>query len=125
MAAPRSPGRRGGPPRRGSPSGRWPTAARPTARTAAANADANLVRNVWSYAIIFCGHFPDQTYTYTQEEAEDETRGGWYVRQLLGAANIEGGPLFHVTSGNLGYQVEHHLFPDMPSTPLRRDRAHR
>ena len=31
-------------------------------------------------------------------------------------ANIEGGPLFHVISGNLGYQVEHHLFPDMPST---------
>ena len=42
--------------------------------------------------------------------------GGWYVRQLSGAANIEGGPLFHVASGNLGYQVEHHLFPDLPST---------
>ncbi len=38
------------------------------------------------------------------------------MRQLCGAANIEGGPLFHVISGNLGYQVEHHLFPDMPST---------
>ena len=24
--------------------------------------------------------------------------------------------MFHVASGNLGYQVEHHLFPDMPST---------
>jgi linoleoyl-CoA desaturase len=35
---------------------------------------------------------------------------------LLGSANIEGGPLFHVISGNLGFQVEHHLFPDMPST---------
>ena len=77
---------------------------------------ANLIRNVWSYAIIFCGHFPDQTYIFTQEETEDETRGGWYVRQLLGAANIDGGPMFHVISGNLGYQVEHHLFPDMPST---------
>ena len=75
-----------------------------------------MVRNVWSYAIIFCGHFPDQTYTFSQEEVEDETRGGWYVRQLVGAANIEGSPLFHVASGNLGYQVEHHLFPDMPST---------
>ena len=75
-----------------------------------------MIRNVWSYAIIFCGHFPDQTYTFSQEEAEDESRGGWYVRQLVGAANIEGSPLFHVASGNLGYQVEHHLFPDMPST---------
>jgi linoleoyl-CoA desaturase len=84
--------------------------------TATADAAANFVRNIWSYAIIFCGHFPDQTYTFTQEETEDETTGARYVRQLLGAANIEGSPLFHVISGNLGYQVEHHLYPDMPST---------
>jgi len=84
--------------------------------TAKANATANLVRNVWAYAIIFCGHFPDQTYTFSQEEVEDESPGGWYVRQLTGAANIEGSPLFHVASGNLGYQVEHHLFPDLPSS---------
>jgi fatty acid desaturase len=88
----------------------------PFVRTLQANALANVIRNVWSYAIIFCGHFPDQTYTFTQEDTNDETRGGWYVRQLTGAANIDGGPLFHVMSGNLGYQVEHHLFPDMPST---------
>jgi fatty acid desaturase len=88
----------------------------PFKRTLTANVVANLMRNVWSYAIIFCGHFPDQTFTFTQEETADETRGGWYVRQLLGAANIDGGPMFHVISGNLGYQVEHHLYPDMPST---------
>jgi fatty acid desaturase len=88
----------------------------PFRRTLTANALANIIRNVWSYGIIFCGHFPDQTYTFTPEEVADETRGGWYVRQLSGAANIDGGPLFHVISGNLGYQVEHHLYPDMPST---------
>jgi linoleoyl-CoA desaturase len=81
-----------------------------------ADVAANIVRNFWSNAIIFCGHFPDQTYTFSQEEVEDESKGGWYVRQLLGAANIEGSAFFHVASGNLGYQVEHHLFPDMPST---------
>ena len=74
------------------------------------------MRNVWSNAIIFCGHFPDQTFTFTEEEVEDETRGGWYVRQLIGAANIDGSPLFHVMSGNLSFQVEHHLYPDMPSS---------
>ena len=88
----------------------------PFKRTASANFTANLIRNVWAYAIIFCGHFPDQTYTFTQEETADESRGAWYVRQLVGAANIDGGPIFHVVSGNLGYQVEHHLFPDLPST---------
>ena len=94
-------------------------AARSSARSRAtlkADATANVVRNVWAYAIIFCGHFPDQTYTFSKEETEDESRGAFYVRQLLGAANIEGSPMFHVLSGNLGYQVEHHLYPDMPST---------
>jgi len=85
-------------------------------RTLAADALANVIRNVWAHAIIFCGHFPDQTYTFSEEEVENETRGGWYVRQLIGAANIDGSPLFHVISGNLGYQVEHHLYPDMPSS---------
>ncbi|TNM46132.1 acyl-CoA desaturase [Nocardioides albidus] len=85
-------------------------------RTLAANATANVVRNVWAYAIIFCGHFPDQAYTFTEEEAADESMGAWYVRQLIGAANIEGGDTFHLMSGNLSFQVEHHLFPDMPSS---------
>jgi fatty acid desaturase len=84
--------------------------------TLSADFTANIVRNVWAYVIIFCGHFPDQTYTFSEKDVENETRGGFYVRQLLGAANIEGSPLFHVISGNLGYQVEHHLYPDMPST---------
>jgi fatty acid desaturase len=88
----------------------------PFLRTLTADVAANIIRNVWSYAIIFCGHVPDQTYTFTEEETKDETRAAWYIRQLTGAANIDGGPLFHVLSGNLGYQVEHHLYPDMPST---------
>jgi linoleoyl-CoA desaturase len=85
-------------------------------QTLAANFTANLVRNVWSNAIIFCGHFPDQAYTYTQEEAADESRGAWYLRQLLGSANIDGSSTFHLMSGNLSYQVEHHLYPDLPSS---------
>ena len=84
--------------------------------TLTANFTANIIRNVWAYAIIFCGHFPDQCYTFSEEETENEGRGGFYLRQLLGSANIEGSPIFHVMAGNLGYQVEHHIFPDMPSS---------
>ncbi len=87
-------------------------------RVLAANFTSNIVRNVWAYSIIFCGHFPDQTYTFSLDEVDldDEDKGRWYVRQLIGAANIDGSAFFHVMSGNLGYQVEHHLYPDMPST---------
>jgi len=83
--------------------------------TLAGNITANLVRNVWTYSIIFCGHFPAGVQTFTPEETAEETRGEWYVRQMLGSANITGSPLFHIMSGNLSHQIEHHLFPDLPA----------
>ena len=83
--------------------------------TLAGNLTANAVRNVWAFMIIFCGHFPEGTHEFTLEETEGETRGQWYVRQLLGSANLTGGPLFHIMSGNLSHQIEHHLFPDLPA----------
>ncbi|WP_374358117.1 fatty acid desaturase [Pseudoduganella danionis] len=82
---------------------------------AGANAVANIVRNLWTYLIIFCGHFPMDVHVFTKAEVENETRAHWYVRQLLGSCNISGGKLFHIMSGNLSHQIEHHLFPDMPS----------
>ena len=71
----------------------WPLLTGPSAPlTFAGNAVANLARNLWSFTIIFCGHFPDGVATFTEEEAADESRGGWYLRQLLGSANIERRP---------------------------------
>jgi fatty acid desaturase len=94
----------------------WPLATGPAAlSTLAANATAGVVRNVWSFTIIFCGHFPAGTYEFSLDESTDEARGHWYFRQLLGSANIEGSRLFHLMSGNLSHQIEHHLFPDLPA----------
>ena len=94
----------------------WPLLSGPSALTTlTANLTANLARNVWTHTIIFCGHFPDGVAQFTEEQAEGETRGGWYVRQLLGSANLEGSELFHVMTGRLSFQIEHHLFPDLPS----------
>ena len=83
--------------------------------TLAGNVTANFVRNVWAFAIIFCGHFPSGVESFTEEETENESRGQWYYRQMLGSANIKGSPLFHVLTGNLSHQIEHHLFPDLPA----------
>jgi NADPH-dependent stearoyl-CoA 9-desaturase len=79
------------------------------------NLSANALRNVWTFMIIFCGHFPDGTHEFSEAEVEQETRGDWYVRQMLGSANLTGGRLFHILCGNLSYQIEHHLFPDIPA----------
>jgi fatty acid desaturase len=84
-------------------------------RALAANVVANLVRNVWVHTVVFCGHLPEGAETFTEEQYLGETRGGWYRRQLLGSCNLEGGRLFHLLTGNLSFQIEHHLFPDLPS----------
>jgi linoleoyl-CoA desaturase len=83
--------------------------------TLAANATANLVRNIWTHSVIMCGHFPAGVETFTRASIEGETRGEWYLRQMLGAGNITGGPFFHLMTGNLSFQIEHHLYPDLPS----------
>lgn len=81
----------------------------------AGNLAANLARNVWACAVIFNGHFPEGVEQYPESVLEQETRGQWYVRQLLGSANFSGGRLLHIMSGNLSFQIEHHLFPDLPA----------
>ena len=83
--------------------------------TVTANLTANVVRNIWTHSVIMCGHFPSGVQTFTKDSIEGETRDEWYLRQMLGAANIDGGPLMHLMSGNLSFQIEHHLFPDLPS----------
>ncbi|QYJ05823.1 acyl-CoA desaturase [Nocardioides panacisoli] len=84
--------------------------------TLAANAVANLTRNIWSHSVIMCGHFPEGVETFELNSIpDDETRGEWYLRQMLGSANISGSPAMHVMTGNLSHQIEHHLFPDLPS----------
>ena len=83
--------------------------------TIAANATANLIRNLWTHSVIMCGHFPKGVETFERTSIEGETRGEWYLRQMLGSANIDGNRAMHIMTGNLSYQIEHHLFPDLPS----------
>ncbi|MGB7868532.1 MAG: fatty acid desaturase [Mycobacterium sp.] len=79
------------------------------------NALANLLRNLWAYAVICCGHFADGAEKFTPEALKGETKAQWYLRQMLGSANFRAGPVMAFMSGNLCYQIEHHLYPDLPS----------
>jgi linoleoyl-CoA desaturase len=83
-------------------------------RTLAATVAANVIRNVWVHTVVFMGHIPEGAETFTEEQYEGETRGGWYARQLSGSCNLDGSPLFHVMTGHLSFQIEHHLYPDLP-----------
>lgn len=81
----------------------------------AGNLGANLIRNLWSSTVIFCGHFTQDAETFTEAECENESKGHWYLRQLTGSSNFTGGTLVHLLSGHLSYQIEHHVFPDLPA----------
>jgi NADPH-dependent stearoyl-CoA 9-desaturase len=83
--------------------------------TLAANLTANLIRNLWTHSVIMCGHFPEGVQTYEKTSIDGETRAQWYLRQMLGSANISGSKWMHFMTGNLSFQIEHHLFPDLPS----------
>ncbi len=83
--------------------------------TITANFSANVMRNLWTHSVIMCGHFPAGIETFTKQSIRGETRGEWYLRQMLGAGNISGSKAMHLMTGNLSYQIEHHLFPDLPS----------
>ncbi len=93
----------------------WPVAL----QVLTGNAIANVLRNLWTSTIIFCGHFTDGIHTFRENEIKGESRGQWYYRQILGSSNIKGGKLFHIMTGHLSHQVEHHLFPDVPAPRYR------
>lgn len=96
--------------------GLFPVLAGPSAPfVLAGNLSANLLRNVWAFLVIYCGHFPEGVQTYRTVDVEGETRAEWFLRQIRGSANIEGSRWFHILAGNLSHQIEHHLFPDLPS----------
>lgn len=79
------------------------------------NLIANLIRNVWTYAVIFCGHFTTDVETFPKSVLKNETRAHWYLRQVRGSSNLSGSFLLNVMTGNLSHQIEHHLFPDVPA----------
>lgn len=79
------------------------------------NVVANILRNLWTYTIIFCGHFTADVETFPKDSVAGESRGHWYLRQLRGSSNLTGGRLMNLMSGNLSHQIEHHFFPDVPA----------
>jgi NADPH-dependent stearoyl-CoA 9-desaturase len=83
-------------------------------RTLGANVFANGLRSAWAYIVIVCGHFVDGAEKFSPSVLEGETKPQWYLRQMLGTANFRAGKVLGFMTGNLCYQIEHHLFPDLP-----------
>lgn len=88
-------------------------------QTLLANASALALRNIWIFAIAVCSHYPEGLDVYDEEVLDNETRAQWYSRQVRGTANIDGSRLLHILTGHHTHHIEHHLFPNLPSSRYR------
>lgn len=79
---------------------------------------AELLTNVHTFAVIAPNHAGEDLYRFTAPPSE---RAEWFLRQVLGTTNFStGGDARDFLHGFLSYQIEHHLFPDLPPLQYQR-----
>ena len=79
---------------------------------------AELLTNLHTFAIIAPNHAGDDLYRFTTSSRD---RREWFLRQVLGTVNFNtGGDVRDFLHGFLNYQIEHHLFPDLPPLQYQR-----
>ena len=79
---------------------------------------AEVMRDVYSAATIYCGHVGDDVASYPIG-TKAQTRGQWYAMQIASANNFEVSRPISILCGGLDLQIEHHLFPTLPPERLR------
>ena len=73
---------------------------------------AEWLSNLHTFAIIVPNHAGDDLQRF---DGPPKNRADWFVRQVRGSVNFRtGGDLNDFLHGFLNYQIEHHLFPDLP-----------
>ena len=73
---------------------------------------AEAFTNLHSFLVIVPNHSADDIYMFSEPY---KGQGEFYLRQIMGSVNYNtGSDLIDYAHGFLNYQVEHHLFPDMP-----------
>jgi len=73
---------------------------------------AELFTNIHSFMVIVPNHSAEDIYMFEKPTEED---GEFYLRQIMGSVNYNtGSNLIDFGHGWLNYQIEHHLFPNLP-----------
>jgi len=73
---------------------------------------AELFANLHSFLVIVPNHSAEDIYQFSTAH---KTQGEYYLRQIMGSVNYNTGTdLVDFLHGFLNYQIEHHLFPNMP-----------
>ena len=74
--------------------------------------------NYYSAATIYCGHVGEGVKEYSQG-TRARNRGEWYCMQVEGSQNFDVPLPVSILCGALDRQIEHHLFPRLPTNRLR------
>ena len=78
---------------------------------------AELITNVHAFFIIVPNHAGDDVYRFDDHFKD---RGDFALRQVTGSVNYTGGSdLADFLQGYLNYQIEHHVWPDLPMLKYR------
>lgn len=84
---------------------------------------AEVITNLWAFGTIVPSHAGDDTIRF---DRDPQSRGEKYARQILGTVNYTLGDesflgdVHDYLHGFLNYQIEHHLFPDLPPLAYKR-----
>jgi len=73
---------------------------------------AEYVANIHSFLVIVPNHSAEDIYMFNEPH---KSQGEFYLRQIMGSVNYKtGSDPIDFAQGWLNYQVEHHLFPNLP-----------
>jgi len=79
---------------------------------------AEYVANLHSFLVIVPNHSAEDIYMFSEPY---QSTGEFYLRQIMGSVNYNtGSDLKDFVHGFLNYQIEHHLFPNMPHSYYQR-----
>ena len=79
---------------------------------------AEFYANLHSFVVIVPNHSAEDIYRF---EEPHKSQGEFYLRQIMGSVNYNtGSDLIDFSHGWLNYQIEHHLFPNLPLSQYQR-----
>jgi fatty acid desaturase len=79
---------------------------------------ADVITNIHTFFVVGPNHAGDDLYRFDEAPG---SRGEFFVRQVIGSVNYRtGGDVCDFAHLWLNYQIEHHLFPDVPMLAYRR-----
>jgi linoleoyl-CoA desaturase len=78
---------------------------------------SSLMTSIFTAAVNYCGHVGERVHDFGPD-TKAHSRGEWYKMQIESTNNFEVSRPLSILCGTLDRQIEHHLFPRLPTNRL-------